>query len=105
MKYFTLSAALLSAVTCVTAGGPVVCTHNVGGATCVDHQVTKDCCAAVDHSARYDEVFSQCIPWAINGLNTGDMAECCESRGDSSRAEDVGAEHVRLKDVEYVLYM
>ncbi|KIY66062.1 hypothetical protein CYLTODRAFT_455739 [Cylindrobasidium torrendii FP15055 ss-10] len=73
-------------------GGPEVCTSK-GVANCVDYQVTKDCCAAVSQSARFDEVFSQCVPWAVNGINTGGMVECCESRGCGSAAEQLGADH------------
>ena len=52
-----------------------------------------DCCAAVDHSARFDEVFNQRVPWAVNRINTGAMIECCENRGCGCSEGDLGAEH------------
>ncbi|KIY64889.1 hypothetical protein CYLTODRAFT_357798 [Cylindrobasidium torrendii FP15055 ss-10] len=85
-------ATLLAFVGQALAGGPEVCTSK-GPSTCVDYQVTKDCCAAVDHSARFDEVFTQCVPWQVNGINTGAMVECCESRGCGSAAEALGSSH------------
>ncbi|TIA78750.1 hypothetical protein E3P81_04134 [Wallemia ichthyophaga] len=102
-KLITVSA-LLSTVTLVAAGGPAeVCT---GGGGCVERQITKDCCAAVNQNTRFDEVFHQCIPRnlglalqrttltiykVVNGINTGGMVDCCESRGAGSREEDIGA--------------
>ncbi|TIA87637.1 hypothetical protein E3P99_03045 [Wallemia hederae] len=98
-KLVTVSA-LLATAALVSAGGPAeVCTRN-GNCWPVVHRiskltryllVTKDCCASVDQNTRYDEVFHQCIPLLANGINTGGMVECCESRGAGSREEEIGA--------------
>ncbi|TIA85706.1 hypothetical protein E3P99_03913 [Wallemia hederae] len=85
-KLITLSA-VLSAAALVAAGGPEV------GGGCVEYQITKDCCAAVDQSSRFDELNKQCLPYAVNGINTGGMVDCCESRGAGSREESFGADH------------
>ncbi|TIA85707.1 hypothetical protein E3P99_03912 [Wallemia hederae] len=73
-KLITLSA-VLSAAALVAAGGPEV-------------GITKDCCAAVDQSSRFDEKNKQCLPYTANG-----MVDCCESRGAGSREESFGADH------------
>ncbi|KIY69248.1 hypothetical protein CYLTODRAFT_394003 [Cylindrobasidium torrendii FP15055 ss-10] len=97
MQNIFFATAFLAIVGQVLAGGPEVCVSK-GPANCVDHQVTKDCCAAVDHNARFDEVFNQCVPWTANGINTGAMVECCESRGCGSDAEELGADHTVCRD-------
>ncbi|TIB97606.1 hypothetical protein E3Q10_03495 [Wallemia mellicola] len=66
----------------VAAGGSEVCLNKKAG--CVEAQITKDCCAAVKQSAYFSEVSSTCVPYAANGINTGDMVDCCESRGAGS---------------------
>jgi len=111
MQNILFATALLALLGQAIAGGPEVCVSK-GPANCVDRQVTKgtfpylhsfeesipnliysDCCVAVNHDARFDEVFNQCVPWNVNGLDTGAMVECCESRGCGSRAEGLGASH------------
>ncbi|KAF9526267.1 hypothetical protein CPB83DRAFT_795044 [Crepidotus variabilis] len=92
MQRMIFAASFLVFVGQALAGGPEVCVSK-GPASCVDYQVTKDCCAAVDQSARFDEVFTQCVPWAVNGINTGGMVDCCESRGCGSAEEQLGADH------------
>ncbi|TIB84134.1 hypothetical protein E3Q19_04462 [Wallemia mellicola] len=83
--------------TYVTAGGSEVCLNKQKG--CVEYQITKDCCAHVDQSehiltirsAHFDEFTSltgclrTCIPYTANGINTGDMVDCCEGRGAGSK--------------------
>ncbi|TIA94641.1 hypothetical protein E3P92_04152 [Wallemia ichthyophaga] len=116
-KLITVSA-LLSTVTLVAAGGPAeVCT---GGGGCVERQITKDCCAAVNQNTRFDcsinvslslgfnllakrsnsisrnlglalQRTTLTIYKVVNGINTGGMVDCCESRGAGSREEDIGA--------------
>jgi hypothetical protein len=53
------------------------------GTSDVNTQVTKDCCAAVRHSAYYSSPVMRCMP---NGgpagrINEGDFGNCCRSRG------------------------
>ncbi|TIB68525.1 hypothetical protein E3Q23_04403 [Wallemia mellicola] len=75
--------------TYVTAGGSEVCLNKQKG--CVEYQITKDCCAHVDQSARFEEstaltgCLRTCIPYTANGINTGDMVDCCEGRGAGSK--------------------
>ncbi|EOQ98847.1 hypothetical protein J056_002800 [Wallemia ichthyophaga EXF-994] len=88
-KLATLSA-LLSAIALVAAGGPEICTGSGG---CTEYQITKDCCAAVDQSARFDELLKQCVPYGVNSIDTGAMVSCCESRGAGSSAESFGADN------------
>ncbi|TIB09628.1 hypothetical protein E3P89_03144 [Wallemia ichthyophaga] len=98
-KLITVSA-LLSTIALVAAGGPAeVCTSRGGG--CVEYQITKDCCAAVDQNTRFDEVFHQCIPLLANGINTGGMVDCCEGRGAGSREEEIGAATSNAIGAEY----
>ncbi|KAF7761630.1 hypothetical protein Agabi119p4_9622 [Agaricus bisporus var. burnettii] len=69
-------------------GGPQICTDRTDGSGETDEQVTKDCCAAVDHKAYFNEVFKQCWPYsgpAGNSVDEGKLAECCSSRGGGSR--------------------
>ncbi|EKM75122.1 hypothetical protein AGABI1DRAFT_132571 [Agaricus bisporus var. burnettii JB137-S8] len=70
-------------------GGPEICTANLDGSGEPDAQVTKDCCAAVDHEAYFNEAFKQCWPYsgpAGNSIDTGAMVDCCSSRDRGSRA-------------------
>ena len=63
-----------------TSGGPAWCFS--GGGT-PDDQVTKDCCAAVNHNAYYN-TGRTCVGRggpASNGFDSGKFAECCGSRG------------------------
>ncbi|KAJ8073245.1 hypothetical protein PM082_020115 [Marasmius tenuissimus] len=68
------------------AGGPQICTNKDGsGGTNV--QVTKDCCAAVNHKAYFNELSKQCMGYVgpiDNAVDTGKMVECCSSRGAGS---------------------
>ena len=41
-------------------GGPEICTANKDGSGEADAQVTKDCCAAVNHKAYFNEVEKVC---------------------------------------------
>ncbi|TIB78656.1 hypothetical protein E3Q06_04344 [Wallemia mellicola] len=74
--------ALLATSALVLAGGPEICTGKGG---CAEYQITKDCCAEVDHSAHYDEQSRKCVPYTSNGINTGGMVDCCASRGAGSK--------------------
>ncbi|EIM23777.1 hypothetical protein WALSEDRAFT_62446 [Wallemia mellicola CBS 633.66] len=88
----TVISALLASATLVSAGGPAEICTSKGGTSCTEYQITKDCCAAVDQNTRFDEVFTQCIPLLANGINTGGMVECCESRGAGSAEVKIGAD-------------
>ncbi|TIB97352.1 hypothetical protein E3Q18_02639 [Wallemia mellicola] len=76
--------ALLATSALVLAGGPEICTGKGG---CAEYQITKDCCAEVDHSekAPYLPTNSKCVPYTNNGINTGGMVDCCASRGAGSK--------------------
>ncbi|TIC70764.1 hypothetical protein E3Q00_04482 [Wallemia mellicola] len=96
----TVISALLASATLVSAGGPAEICTSKGGTSCTEYQITKDCCAAVDQNTRFDEVFTQCIPLLANGINTGGMVECCESRGAGSAEVKIGAD--KLQQVKHI---
>lgn len=50
----------LAAERLVKRGGPEVCTSNLDGTGETDEQVTKDCCAAVNQKAYFNEVEKVC---------------------------------------------
>ncbi|KAK7041627.1 hypothetical protein VNI00_009222 [Paramarasmius palmivorus] len=84
-----VAATILAATSFVTAGGPEICTKNKDGSGGTDYQVTKDCCAAVNHKAYFNEAAKQC--WPQSGplgteVDTGEMVKCCASRGCGSKA-------------------
>ena len=71
------------------SGGPEICTANLDGSGETDEQVTKDCCAAVNQQAYFNEVQKECMPYsgpAGNSVDTGAMVKCCSSRGRGSKA-------------------
>lgn len=51
---------LYAAETLVKRGGPEICTSNKDGTGETDQQVTKDCCAAVNQKAYFNEVEKVC---------------------------------------------
>jgi hypothetical protein len=70
-------------------GGPEICTANLDGSGETDEQVTKDCCAAVNQQAYFNEAEKQCWPYsgpAGNSVDTGAMVKCCSDRGRGSKA-------------------
>lgn len=70
-------------------GGPEICTSNLDGSGETDEQVTKDCCAAVNQQAYFNEAEKQCQPYGGhlgNSVDTGAMVQCCSSRGRGSKA-------------------
>ncbi|KAJ8076098.1 hypothetical protein PM082_022083 [Marasmius tenuissimus] len=74
----------------VLGGGVMTCTNNKDGSGGTNYQVTKDCCAAVNHAAFFNELFKQCWPNSGppgNDVDTGKMVECCTSRGAGSWLE------------------
>lgn len=84
--------ALLASATFVAAGGPAEICTSKSGFGCTEYQITKDCCEAVDQNTHFDEVFTQCVPFLANGINTGGMVDCCESRGAGSEEVKIGAD-------------
>ncbi|TIB74574.1 hypothetical protein E3Q22_04171 [Wallemia mellicola] len=92
LKFLALVSIL---VTYVRAGGSEVCLNKRVG--CVEYQITKDCCAAVDQSAHFEEISATCIPYTSNGINTGDMVDCCESRGAGSKGDLSVGEQINHK--------
>ncbi|EIM81889.1 uncharacterized protein STEHIDRAFT_124761 [Stereum hirsutum FP-91666 SS1] len=70
-------------------GGPEICTANLDGSGETDEQVTKDCCAAVNQQAYFNEAEKECQPYGGhfgNSVDTGAMVQCCSSRGRGSKA-------------------
>ncbi|KAL0059940.1 hypothetical protein AAF712_013287 [Marasmius tenuissimus] len=86
---FAIVAIVASLAGSVLAGGPEICTNNKDGSGGTNYQVTKDCCAAVNHKAYFNEVAKQCMGYGgplDNAVDTGKMVECCSSRGAGSKA-------------------
>ncbi|KAK1225888.1 hypothetical protein PQX77_011161 [Marasmius sp. AFHP31] len=86
---FAIVAIVASLAGSVLAGGPEICTNNKDGSGGTNYQVTKDCCAAVNHKAYFNELVQQCMGYggpADNAVDTGKMVECCGSRGAGSKA-------------------
>ncbi|KAJ8073246.1 hypothetical protein PM082_020116 [Marasmius tenuissimus] len=84
---FAVVAIVTSLVGSVTAGGPISCTNNKDGSGGTNYQVTKDCCAAVNHKAYFNELEKRCMGYGgpiDNAVDTGKMVECCNSRGAGS---------------------
>ncbi|EIM79978.1 uncharacterized protein STEHIDRAFT_163232 [Stereum hirsutum FP-91666 SS1] len=75
-------------------GDPEICTDALDGSGCANYQVTKDCCAAVNQKAYFNEVSTECWPYsgpAGNSVDTGAMVKCCSSRGKGSSATNYGS--------------
>ncbi|KAK1223287.1 hypothetical protein PQX77_013825 [Marasmius sp. AFHP31] len=86
---FAIIAIVASLASSVVAGGPEICTNNKDGSGGNNEQVTKDCCAAVNHKAYFNELSKLCMGYGgkpSNAVDTGKMVECCSSRGMSSKA-------------------
>ncbi|KAK1223066.1 hypothetical protein PQX77_014065 [Marasmius sp. AFHP31] len=86
---FTILAIVASLAGSVLAGGPEICTNNKDGSGGTNVQVTKDCCAAVNHKAYFNELEKKCMGYGgtfDNAVDTGKMVECCSSRGAGSKA-------------------
>ncbi|KAF2672380.1 hypothetical protein BT63DRAFT_411655 [Microthyrium microscopicum] len=79
-------------------GGPIFCTIDPGGLKDYimtnkadrDYQSTKDCCAAVRHTAFFNEDSHKCqgpFGGVDNAVNWGGMVKCCTSRGMGSHGD------------------
>ncbi|KAH8814511.1 hypothetical protein DL96DRAFT_1472052, partial [Flagelloscypha sp. PMI_526] len=69
--------------------GPEICTNNKDGSGGTNYQVTKDCCAAVNQAAFFNELTHVCEPDGGvlgNSVDTGAMVSCCSSRNCGSSA-------------------
>ncbi|KAL0569430.1 hypothetical protein V5O48_012534 [Marasmius crinis-equi] len=89
--HFSAAVFISMLVTLAIAGGPEICTNNKDGSGGTNYQVTKDCCAAVDQAAFFNEVTQVCEPDGGvlgNSVDTGAMVDCCSSRGAGSKAVD-----------------
>ncbi|TIB60201.1 hypothetical protein E3P77_04145 [Wallemia ichthyophaga] len=103
-KLITVSA-LLSTVTLVAAGGPAeVCTGaskdkslRIAVQPSIKTHALMKC--SINVSREFGSVSlglalqrtTLTIYKVVNGINTGGMVDCCESRGAGSREEDIGA--------------
>lgn len=81
--------------TVAVLSGPTWCTKNRNGKSTADRpweatdspQVTKDCCAAVNHRAYYNQFEQKCMGyggWWDNAVDRGAFVRCCDSRGGGS---------------------
>ncbi|KAK1215647.1 hypothetical protein PQX77_021711 [Marasmius sp. AFHP31] len=90
MRFSILVLAQAILATSVLGGGVMVCTNNKDGGGGTNYQVTKDCCAAVNHKAFFNELFKYCSPNSGppgNSVDTGAMVKCCSSRGAGSHSD------------------
>ena len=82
MKFFTGPLVISALLAVVTANGCMVCKTDGS----VNHQVTKDCCAAAGGSSgtvKYNEATYQCEDALTfgNGVDQGAVTKCCGNRG------------------------
>lgn len=74
----------------IPLGGPIACMMNSDGSGDIDYNVTKDCCAAVNHKAYFNELSHKCMDYAGpagNSVDWGAMVRCCGNRGRGSHGD------------------